>query len=92
MADLKILEKNGYEELDDVQSAVEEKALDMKALWKAVGEADTEAAALILFEAGFGLEGEGPSDVKDVIVVSMPDDRLGDRYRIWIKMSEADGR
>lgn len=92
MADLKILEKNGYEELDDAQKAIAAGDLNIKALWKAVADGDTEAAALALFEAGFGQDGEEPSDVKDVIVMSTPDDRLGDRYRVWIRMTESDGR
>jgi hypothetical protein len=92
MADLKIIEKNGYEELDDAQNAISSKDLDIKALWKAVADGDTEAAALVLFEAGFGEDGEEPADVKDVIVMSTPDSRLGDRYRVWIRMVESDGR
>lgn len=89
MADLRVLEKNGYEELVGVHSAISTTALDIKALWTAVGDGDTEAAALVLFEAGFGEDGEEPTDVKDVLVISTPDGRIGDRYRIWIKMKKS---
>jgi hypothetical protein len=87
MADLKILKKNGYEEPEGVEAAIKDGALDIKALWVAVGQGDTARAALILFEAGFGEDGEEVEHIKDVVVVSVPDDILGEHYRIWIKSS-----
>ena len=92
MADLKILEKSGYEELEDVEGAIRDGGFDIEALWRAVGQADTALAAGILYRAGFDLDAEEVEQVKDVVVVSVPDDILGEHYRIWIKVTESDGR
>jgi hypothetical protein len=87
MADFKVLERAGYEELD-VQEQIDE-GMDIGKLWAAVGRGDTTEAAIVLMEAGFlgaPFYEEDVEDVEDVVVVSVPDDRLGDRYRIWIKL------
>jgi hypothetical protein len=86
MADLKVLEKDGWEELDDVEDAIKQGALDIKKLWASVGQADTAQAALTLFEAGFDLDDVEVEDVKDVSIISIPDDILGEHYRIWVKL------
>lgn len=87
MADLKILEKDGNEELEGVEDAIKDGSLDIKKLWTAVAQADTAQAAIILFEAGFDLDDVEVEDVTDVTVVSTPDDILGEHYRIWVKIS-----
>jgi len=86
MADLKVLEKDGWEELDDVESAITEGALDIRKLWASVGQGDTAQAALTLFEAGFDLDDAEVEGVKDVTIISTPDDILGQHYRIWVKL------
>ena len=92
MADLKILKKDGYVELDGVQGAISSRDLDLEALWAAVGRGDTDGTALVLFEAGFGRDGEEPADIKDVIVLAVPDDRMGSRHRIWVRRAGPAGR
>jgi hypothetical protein len=88
MPDLKILEKHGYEELDDVEAAIKDGALNIDALWAAVGQGDTPQAALVLFEAGFDLEDVELGDIRDVTVIATPDDILGKHYRIWVKITK----
>jgi len=87
MVDLTVLEKDGWDELNNVEDAIKDGALDIKRLWTSVGQGDTAQAAIIIFEAGFFLEDAEVEDIKDVTVVSVPDDILGDRYRIWVKVS-----
>lgn len=85
MPDLKILEKDGYVELEDVMGAIKEGALNIKKLWALCGKGDTEEAALTLFEGGFGEDGEEPGHIRNIIVISQPDDMNGEFYRIWLK-------
>ena len=84
MAELKILEKNGRTELEDVEVAIKEGALDIGKLWAAVGQGDTAQAAILLFEAGYDLDDADVENVKDVTVIALPDDILGKHYRIWV--------
>lgn len=92
MSDLKILEKDGYFELENVSDAVRSGSLRIGKLWESVAQADTAQAAIHLFEAGFDLTNEDDGSdvqveqVKDVIVISEPDDISGENYRIWVKV------
>ncbi len=85
MADFKILEKSGRFELADVGEAIQSRALDIDQLWRAVGYGDMEKAAGLLLEAWYDLgRGVGASDVESVTMISIPDDIVGRRYRIWV--------
>ncbi len=88
MADLKITEKDGYEELEYVQESIKSGDLDVQALWKLIGHGDTDAAVQMLWEAGFDIDEEEleGGEIEDVRIVSTPDDVLGIFYRIWIKL------
>ena len=88
MADFKITEKDGYEELENVQAAIQDRSLDIKALWALIGQGDTDQAAITLFEAGFEIDEEEVEDIKDIVVISTPDDIGGESYRIWIRLNE----
>lgn len=88
MADLKILKKDGWTELSGVEAAIKDRALDMRKLWEAIARADTAQSAIILFAAGFDLDDVDVMDVLDVTVLSLPDDLLGHRYRIWVKLKK----
>lgn len=85
MADLKILRRDGYQELSGIQDAIRNGSLKIRDLWQAVGQGDTDRGALILFEAGFGKEDDLSENIRDIVVVSVPDDIHGEFYRIWVK-------
>lgn len=93
MSDLSILEKDGYFELENVDDAIRSRALEIGKLWEAVAQGDVAQAAAYLFEAGFDLvhEDDGSDvqvdQVKNVIVISEPDDIAGEHYRIWVKVA-----
>ncbi len=90
MADLKITERDDYEELENVQDAIADGGLDIDALWKLVATKDIDEAAKMLYEAGFEIDEEEVESgaIDDVKIVSTPDDVLGDFYRIWIRLAD----
>ena len=69
----------GWEELENVESTIADRRLDLDALWRAVGQGDNKEALLLLDE---GWETEG---LTEVWIVAVPDDFLGDHYRIWVR-------
>lgn len=88
MPDLKILEKDGYEEVEAVNAAIKDGGLDIKALWTAVARGDTDQAAIILFEAGLDVGEQEVEGIRDVVLVCVPDSVLGEFYRVWVKLVE----
>ena len=89
MSDFKILEKDGNVELEGVHQAIADRSLDISKLWSTVGQGDTAQAAIILFEAGFEMgEDVQIEDVRNVIIVSTPNDIHGQFYRIWVKLRQ----
>lgn len=89
MSDFKILRRDGYVALPGVMDAVRAGTLNIRRLWHAVGRGDTAEAALQLFAAGFYEEGDDDAlqvdEVRDVVVISVPDDLLEDLYLVWVK-------
>jgi hypothetical protein len=81
MSDVKILKKEGWEELNGVVEAIVEGSLDIDALWRAAGHGDVPTAQQALLDAGYDLEGT----VKGVRVIALPDDIRGEIYRVWVK-------
>ena len=82
MSDFSRLENDGWIELptDDIRDAVGSGDLDIHNLWKAVGKGDHNKAADLLGAAGW--------EVFDTLrwkisVIAIPDDILGEFYRIW---------
>ena len=69
----------GWEELENVESTIADRRLDLDALWRAVGQGDNKEALLLLDE---GWETDG---LAEVWIVAVPDDFLGDHYRIWVR-------
>jgi hypothetical protein len=91
MADFKILKKEGYQELEGVEEAVKDGSLKIEDLWSMIGMGETDEAAILLFEAGLDVvgeeeEGTNVEDVTDIVLISLPDDILGEHYRIWMKL------
>lgn len=66
-----------------MNEAVRDGELDMDALWKAAGGADFGRVTQELLDAGYDLDGE----VKDIRLIAVPDDLLGERYRCWVKFA-----
>jgi hypothetical protein len=81
MSDVKILKKEGWEELDEVVEAITEGSLQIDALWSASGQGDVPTAQQVLLDAGYDLEGT----VKGIRVIALPDDIRGEIYRVWVK-------
>lgn len=75
--------KEGWVELPEVNAAVQDRSLDIKALWRAVAQMDLEHAQIVILEAGYDLLGS----IEDVRLVAIPDDRLGEFYRLWVRYS-----
>lgn len=80
MSDVKILKKDGWEELGDIAAAIMDRALDITALWNAAGRMDVEAAQQLLLDAGYDLKGT----VKKFRLIAIPDDIRGESFRIWV--------
>lgn len=87
MSDFKLLEKDGYVELEDVSGAMGD-GLDILKLWSAVGQGETKQAAEMLLDVGYGEEDEVPESFQDIVVIAVPDDWHGKFYRIWVKSSD----
>jgi hypothetical protein len=68
-----------WEELDNVWPAARGDRLNLDTLWGAVGQGNMKEAISLLDEAW---ETEG---LTDVMIVAVPDDMLGDAYRIWVR-------
>lgn len=81
MADIKILKKDGWEELGEVVEAIVSRDLDIKSLWNAAARRDTKAAELALIEAGYDLKGS----LTGFRVIAIPDDIRGESFRVWVK-------
>lgn len=85
MADLVIREADGWIEISQIVSEIAPDA--QRELWGYSGAGDVESAQAVLdMEAGADLENLiGTRDLEAVLVLSVPDDRRGDRLRVWIK-------
>lgn len=83
MPDLMIREEDGWEELQDVEGAATSGALDVDALWAAVGQGNAEEAADMVMDAGWAFDES--EKVVGVRMVAVPDDMLGRLRRIWVK-------
>lgn len=81
MADLVIREADGWEELEELQAAIRHGGLDIGELWSAVGNGSTKVAVTLLEDSGY----EFDQKVTGVRMLSVPDDMLGERYRVWVK-------
>lgn len=81
MADVKILKKDGWEELVEVSEAIIYRELDIDSLWRAAAQEDTRAAELALLEAGYDLKGS----LTGFRVIAIPDDIRGESFRVWVK-------
>lgn len=79
----KFTKKEGWVELPEVNAAVQDRSLDIKALWRAVAQMDLEHAQIVILEAGYDLEGS----IKDIRLVATPDDVRGESYRLWCKFA-----
>ena len=72
---MKIQIQPGWQELED------DADIDMRGLWGCVGQGDVAGATALLEEAGY----EFDRKPKDVYMISVPDDMLGERYRIFVR-------
>ncbi len=81
MADLKILEADGWDELPQIHTAISQGTLDIQALWTAVSAGDGEEAIRLLAAAGYQLD----DDITTVTMVSLPNDIQGAFYRVWVQ-------
>ena len=81
MADVKILKKDGWEELGEVFEAIIERELNIDSLWRAAAQGDTKMAELVLLEAGYDLKGS----LTGLRVIAIPDDIRGESFRVWVK-------
>lgn len=75
----------GWEEVEDVQSAVRD-GLDVRELWAACGQGRSKDALSILANAGYEdlVDEDGNSDYDDVWVMTTPDDMLGELLRVFV--------
>lgn len=92
MSDLVIAEEDGWFEVSEI---VRQMRMDaQKELWGYVGKGDTENAADLLdMEVGEPLEDLfGTAPVEGVKALSVPDDILGERLRIWVLVGRAPGK
>jgi hypothetical protein len=85
---LKHPKKDGWIELEDVRGAILDGDLDLKALWQAVGQGDTAQSAIEIFKGGWDLDEAQVEDVLNVDIVAVPDDILGEFYRIWVHLKK----
>jgi len=83
MADFKILERDGWYEVD-----VSEAEFVLSDLWNAVGKGAFLEAAVLLFNAEL-LQERNWKDVVGVRVISVPDDIRGEWIRIWVRFKPA---
>lgn len=87
MSDLVILEGDGWIEISHLIPGVEFGAVEIRELWGYVAAGDVEHAAELL-DMSLGGELEdliGVTDIVGVQAVSVPDDILGERLRVWIR-------
>jgi len=83
MADFKILEQDGWYEVD-----ASEATFVLSDLWNAVGKGGYMEAAVLLFGAGLLWE-RNWRDVAGVRVISIPDDVRGEWIRVWVRFKPA---
>jgi hypothetical protein len=86
VADLIIREADGWEELEDVETAIADGSLEIEDLWKAAGTHDAEECQAILESAGW--EWEEGDEIDAVKLIEEPDDILGQHTRIWVKLAD----
>lgn len=83
MSDLKILEKDGWLEVDGFEGAVIGGQVVITEFWAYAGQGDAASMAAMLVEAGLLSEDEEAA-VREVRVAVFPDDIVGDVYRVWV--------
>jgi len=80
--DLKILEKDGWEELEDFYDA----KVDRDELWTLVGAGRFVEATSLLYDAGYDFEEDTNIEIW---MIATPDDIVGKIYRVWVLEKEA---
>jgi len=82
MSDLIIAESAGRREITDLLRDAPD--FPISDLWAAVGQGDMKSAANILGDH-FDDDDGNPVTVRDVRMVSVPDDMTGEHVRIWVR-------
>lgn len=86
VVELLIREENGWEELEDFQSAMADAPPEwgISLLWRAVGRGDVRAAQALLEDLGFDFD----DGLLAVRLLAEPDDILSEYYRVWVRYDE----
>jgi len=81
VADLALLEDDGFVELEDLDAEVRAGAFDPEELWELVAAGDHERARELLEQAGWE---DLPLYPCEVVVMRVPDEGAGERLRAWV--------
>ncbi len=86
MADIQLREREGWQEITDLIEE-DERARDVFiGIWRAYAQSDLEAMRQALWIDSFhDPEAAKPPQVEAVEIISIPDDFLGERYRVWVR-------
>jgi hypothetical protein len=89
MSDFIIRKKDGWLEISNLATEME----SQREFWSYIGKGDVEnAAGLLDMEVGDLLENLiGTDSISGFKAISVPDDILGERLRVWVRTEKSSG-